>query len=214
LVQLLAGIGLDVRAVENGADAIAQWQEWHPHLIWLDWHASIINGADVTRKIRTLESLHQSKDIRVPAVATADLTQTIIIAVTANVFEDIHSEILQAGAEHFIRKPFSESEIFDLMATYLQIQYLYESPLQSPSALSAPMHPDDIEHHLSQMSSDWLSTLLQAAIELDEETTQQSIQALAQEHSILADQLTELCHTFQFGTIADLAHNVLTLRAS
>jgi GAF domain-containing protein/DNA-binding NarL/FixJ family response regulator len=124
LVQLLEGIGLEVRAVENGADAIAQWQEWHPHLIWLDWHASIINGADVTRKIRALESLHQSKDLHDPAVATAARTQTIIIAVTANVFEDIHAEIIQAGAEHFIRKPFPESEIFDLMATYLQIQYL------------------------------------------------------------------------------------------
>jgi GAF domain-containing protein/CheY-like chemotaxis protein len=221
LVQMQESIGLQVRAVANGAEAIAEWRDWSPHLIWMDWHAPIINGAEATRRIRALEDLNQETLGRdashVVAVPRDAVTQTIIIAVTANVFEDMQAEISQAGAQHFLRKPFQDLEVYDLMSTYLGLQYCYDSPqqkLQQQGQTATPTaNLDEIEQCILEMPCDWLSTLLQAAIELDEDTLAEHIQTLKDQHSGAANYLTELCHTFQFGEIVDLVENALELRA-
>jgi two-component system, sensor histidine kinase and response regulator len=205
LVQMLERIGLNVRSVSNGVEAIAQWQTWSPHLIWMDWHAPAMGGAEATRRIRELEDLNQ------------EITKTVIIAVTANVFEDIQAEISQAGAQHFLRKPFQDLEVYDLMSTYLGLQYCHDSPLQDSQHLEQSPIPtanaDQIEQSIAKMPSNWLSAVLQAAIELDEDTLVEHIQTLKAHHLNAANYLTELCRTFQFGEIVDLVENALELRA-
>jgi PleD family two-component response regulator len=36
LVKLLQPLGFQVKEAENGQEAIKSWQNWQPHLIWMD----------------------------------------------------------------------------------------------------------------------------------------------------------------------------------
>ncbi|MCU0569280.1 MAG: PAS domain-containing protein [Oculatellaceae cyanobacterium Prado106] len=55
MVQLLGRIGLETCIATNGEEAIAQWQSWHPHLIWMDMRMPGMDGYAATRQIRALE---------------------------------------------------------------------------------------------------------------------------------------------------------------
>jgi DNA-binding LytR/AlgR family response regulator len=52
LVRLLAPLGFDVREATNGQEAIALWQNWHPHLIWMDMRMPVMDGYEATREIK------------------------------------------------------------------------------------------------------------------------------------------------------------------
>ncbi|HBB32060.1 MAG TPA: hypothetical protein DC064_09760, partial [Cyanobacteria bacterium UBA9273] len=36
IVQLLGSVGFEVQSASNGQEAIALWETWQPHLIWMD----------------------------------------------------------------------------------------------------------------------------------------------------------------------------------
>ena len=54
LVQLLELIGFEVKEADNGQEAIALWQEWHPHLILMDMRMPVMNGYEATQEIKAL----------------------------------------------------------------------------------------------------------------------------------------------------------------
>jgi PAS domain S-box-containing protein len=113
LVKLLKPIGFDVREVKNGQEAIALWEKWQPHLIWMDMRMPEIDGYEATKIIRQLS---QEKNIPV-----------IIIALTASVFEEQRAEIKAAGCDDMVRKPLEPKIIFDKIAEFLKVKYIYQT---------------------------------------------------------------------------------------
>ncbi|MEA5576734.1 response regulator [Anabaena sp. UHCC 0451] len=111
LVKLLQPIGFEVREAKDGKEAITLWQEWHPHLIWMDMRMPELNGYAATKIIRQL-SQEQNKPV-------------IIIALTASVFEEERAEIKAAGCDDMVRKPLQSQIIFDKIAEFLQVKYIY-----------------------------------------------------------------------------------------
>ncbi len=93
LTQLLQPIGFAVRSAENGVKAITLWQEWQPHLIWMDMRMPIMNGDEATRIIK----------------ASPNGQNTVIVALTASVFAEQKGTLLTAGCDGFVRKPFQEA---------------------------------------------------------------------------------------------------------
>ncbi|QSJ20659.1 response regulator [Nostoc sp. UHCC 0702] len=55
LVKLLSPIGFIVREAANGQEAIAQWLEWQPHLIFMDMRMPVMDGYEATRVIKAAE---------------------------------------------------------------------------------------------------------------------------------------------------------------
>ncbi|MGQ9873448.1 ATP-binding protein [Leptodesmis sp.] len=49
LNKLLKRLNFEVREANNGQEAIAQWQAWHPHLIWMDMQMPEMDGYEATR---------------------------------------------------------------------------------------------------------------------------------------------------------------------
>jgi CheY-like chemotaxis protein len=43
LVKLLSDLGFEVKEAENGQEAIALWQQWHPHLIFMDMRMPLVD---------------------------------------------------------------------------------------------------------------------------------------------------------------------------
>ncbi len=44
LMKLLASVGFSVREADNGQEALNQWQEFEPHLIWMDMRMPVMDG--------------------------------------------------------------------------------------------------------------------------------------------------------------------------
>jgi two-component system sensor histidine kinase/response regulator len=122
LVKLLQTIGFEVRSVENGKACIEQWEAWHPHLIWMDIRMPEMNGYEATRHIKNSQNGHE----------------TVIIALTASAFAEDRSEILAAGCDDFVSKPFRDSDIFEQMARHLGVTYTYDE--QEMSSAPGPAH--------------------------------------------------------------------------
>src|SRR5581483_4462363 len=55
LGRLLAAVGFAVREAASGAEAIALWREWQPHLVWMDKRMHDLDGLETTRRIRAEE---------------------------------------------------------------------------------------------------------------------------------------------------------------
>ncbi|MGF1935908.1 MAG: ATP-binding protein [Nostoc sp. ChiQUE02] len=53
LVKILTSLGLEVREATDGTEAIANWESWQPHLIFMDMRMPIMDGYEATRIIKT-----------------------------------------------------------------------------------------------------------------------------------------------------------------
>jgi CheY-like chemotaxis protein len=74
----------------------------------MDRRMPLMDGVEATRRIRALGG---------PNVK--------IVAVTASVFADQREELLTAGLDDFVRKPYRPEEVFDCMARHLGVRYVY-----------------------------------------------------------------------------------------
>jgi PAS domain S-box-containing protein len=208
LVQFLEAIGFEVREARNGQEAVALWQEWSPHLIWMDMRMPIMDGYEATRQIRALSSpLHPP---------------TKIIAITASAFEDERLAILSVGCDDFVCKPATEMILLEKIAEHLHVDYLYtdQSPdlFRDPSKLpesglaSKSAAPQDtrfitkdlLVDVLPLMAPEWINQLQRAARMADEELIFQLLEQLPPSQISLADSLRQLVNEFRLETLIDL----------
>lgn len=120
LVQLLLPLGFEVKEATNGQEAIALLETWSPDLIWMDMRMPLMDGYTATQQIR-------AKNWHKPP---------IIIALTANAFEEERSIALSVGCDDFVRKPFQENIILEKIAEYLGVQYTYAAPSDRSSVIN------------------------------------------------------------------------------
>jgi signal transduction histidine kinase/CheY-like chemotaxis protein len=183
LVQLLQTVGFEVQSAANGQEAIALCQSWSPNLIWMDLQMPVMSGKEATRIIRTTNP------------------DTVIIALTANIFEQ-RQFVLEFGGDDLVYKPFTEEEIFNKMAQYLRVEYLYQevaetfTTIDSASELLTP-------EALAQMPDDWIKQLHTAAIKLDNKAIAKLIEQIPDD-SELKPILTKLIDNVRFDIIVDV----------
>lgn len=187
LIKLFTPVGFQVRTANNGAEAIAVWKVWKPHLIWMDMLMPVMDGYEATRRIRALPGGQETR----------------IIAITANAFSDTQTAALAAGCDDYISKPYQERVLFEKMGEVLNIRYCFrqEAPFQNPRAenqgvLSA--------NSLNVMSSDWVRELRQAALMMDESALEDLIAQIPQEHCALARGLKNLAENFRLDLLVHL----------
>jgi two-component system sensor histidine kinase/response regulator len=127
LVELLSEAGFAVRSAADGSTAIAEWQQWHPHLILLDIQIPDLDGYEVTRQIRAAETHPQpaiESAAALPASSTLLLAScTVILALTADGFKQHQEAILAAGCDDVIWKPFQEVTLFSKIAEHLEVKF-------------------------------------------------------------------------------------------
>lgn len=141
--------GFDLREAANGLEALEQFEQWCPHLIWMDIRMPVLNGLEATRRI---------KEHKMGA-------GTKIIALTAHALEEERIQILEAGCDDFIRKPYRESEIYSALKKHLGVQFLY-AEMEKPSAI--PIENGLDEEQLGKIPPELLKDLQKAAVMLDE----------------------------------------------
>jgi signal transduction histidine kinase/CheY-like chemotaxis protein len=189
LMQLLETVGFLTRTANNGKEAIALWQEWQPHLIWMDMRMPVMDGYQATEQIKKQP---QGKD-------------TIVIALTASAFEEQRAKILEAGCDDFVSKPFNEDIIFEKMSEHLGVEYLYTAESRFVDSTLEVITQESLGYEdLSFMSDKWIEQLQQAAIAVDADLILQLIAEIPENYASVAQALTELTRNYDFDRIIQL----------
>ncbi len=189
LLQLLTAVGFEVREAVNGQEAVAVWQAWKPHLIWMDMRMPVMDGYEATKRIKSL----------------AGAKSPAIIALTAHAFEEERAAILAAGCDDFVRKPFREAKIFDKMAQHLGLRYVYQDldAGESDGGVQAPV--DLTPSDLADLPPDWVAELYHAAARGHDKYILDLIEQIRPAHARVAEGLEVLVYEFRFDKLVALA---------
>jgi CheY-like chemotaxis protein len=191
LFQLLTSVGFECRQASNGQVAIQIWQSWDPHLIWMDVRMPVMDGVAATRQIK----------------ATLQGRTTKIIALTASAFEQDRAQLLAAGCDDFVPKPFRASTLFDCLSRHLGVQYLYDSsPTETTTGSNA--NPATLTStDLAGLPPQWIEALHQAATKLNSKRVLSVLQQLPPDRKDLAEALQALVKTVRFDQIVELTRS-------
>lgn len=201
LQTLLAPIGFEVHAVENGVEAVNEWRQWQPHLIFMDIQMPVMNGYEATQEIRSQEQNQRNKG-ESAGFSLSSPPPTKIIALTAYAFEADRAASLQAGCDDFLAKPFSETAMFELIARHLGVRYRYADKTLANSAITErqPLRRQD----LNIMPSEWIAQIHEAALDLNDGKIRQLMTQIPQAEQPLIEGITFLVENFELEAIANL----------
>ncbi|MBW4671511.1 MAG: PAS domain S-box protein [Cyanomargarita calcarea GSE-NOS-MK-12-04C] len=214
LTKLLTSIGFFVQEAANGSEAVDMWSNWQPHLIFMDMRMPVMDGYQATQEIKRKERGdggmgREGVGERENLFFSSPTPSTIIIALTANAFEEQKQAMMQAGCDDFINKPFREELLLEKLALYLGVKYLYQEDnngieQQTRNTTEQILTTTDVLALLSQMSAEWRSQLHYAAAQCSDDLILQLIEQIPSENAILASFFRDLAENFQFEQIMDL----------
>jgi excisionase family DNA binding protein len=96
----------EVRVANNGFDAGMMVKEYHPDVVVLDVMLPDINGKEVCQRIRS----------------DATLTDVKVVCISGMVEQDKIKELLEAGANDFVQKPFEVEKLIEHMCRQLDME--------------------------------------------------------------------------------------------
>lgn len=188
LIKLLTPLGFEMKEANNGQEAIAIWDEWEPHLIWMDMRMPVMDGYEATKFIKA----------HVKGSATA------VIALTASVLEEEKAIVMSAGCDDFVRKPFKEHTIFETLTKHLGVQYIYEELVTEDIIISNRSNPVLTSTDLAVMSDELRSQLCKAAVEADSNRVMQLIKEIPKQESHLVKVLKKQTSQYEFDEMVEL----------
>jgi signal transduction histidine kinase/DNA-binding response OmpR family regulator len=182
LAKLMQSVGFQYKIAENGAKGVELFKSWQPHFIWMDRRMPVLDGTQATHGIRDLPGGDQVK----------------IVAVTASAFAEQRDEMLAAGMDDYIRKPYKASEIYDCLSKHLGVQYLFEvtpASQQEDLALTPEM--------LYKLPENLLKDLKQALESLEPQRIEDAIEQIALLDLALKNRLSNLAANFNYPAILE-----------
>jgi PAS domain S-box-containing protein len=181
LVKLLAPLGFELKEASNGQQAIEIWEDWQPHLIWMDLRMPVLDGYKATQYIR----------------AQPHGLSCAIVALTASTLQDAEATTLAMGFNAFVRKPVSEKTIFDTLNQYLGVHYIYE---QTTSNTKTSVELVEIP----KLSDRWVTNMQQAINCADLELIDNLIAQIYIENSSFAQHLQGHLNNFEYKKILSI----------
>ena len=191
LIKLLNPLGFELREARNGQEAVEIWEEWDPHLIWMDMRMPVMDGREATRRIK----------------ATTKGQHTVIVAVTASTFEEERSVVLSAGCDDFLRKPFKSEDVFELMQNHLGARYVYEEKSETKKE-KKPFQYLLMSTNLAMLPLDLLKELERATITSNITKISKLIRQIRSYDVMLADELESLIENFDYTKILILLQEI------
>jgi excisionase family DNA binding protein len=95
----------DIRTANNGFDAGMQVKEFRPDIVVLDFMLPDINGREVCQRVRSDKALDTVK----------------ILCISGMVDQDKVADLLSAGANDFMQKPFTTDRLIEKVCDILEI---------------------------------------------------------------------------------------------
>jgi len=184
LTEILSRVGFTVQQARNGVEAIKALETWEPDIILMDMNMPVMDGREATQKIK----------------ATPLGEKTPIIAVTASAFEENRREILEIGADGFIRKPFQENMIFETIRDHLDIEYQYEEDVDEIREVIS-LDDEDILEKLGTIPSELIAEMRDATLSGHITKLFDLLQQVEESDTQLANTLGELANQFEYDQL-------------
>ncbi len=190
LVRLLAYSGIKTIEAVNGKDAMNKLRKYRMPLILLDAHMPEMDGFEVVKAVR----------------ADADLRQTAIIIVSADVLSNFQDKLDDTRFDDFIGKPLRITELLSKIAKHAKVRFVDQASTQ-PASLTSDDRP-----RLPAATAFNLAERLRNAAEINSLT---ELNALASELQKQPDPICQygklilrLAAEFDFEGIANLADSL------
>ncbi|MGR9117261.1 MAG: ATP-binding protein [Gammaproteobacteria bacterium] len=162
LTHLMEAVGIQVKIAKNGKEGVQLFQSWQPDLIWMDRRMPIMDGMEATETIRQLPG---GQDVK-------------IVAVTASAFVEQRQEMLQAGMDDFVRKPYRANEIYECLSKNLGVEYIFDG-VSKAEEMTETLTPDmlaklpevlrsELREALESLEADRISSLIQQVAAYDQ----------------------------------------------
>lgn len=189
LSSMLLSVGLDVRTAHNGKQAVAVFDQWHPHAILMDMKMPVMDGRQATKEIKSRPGGEQ----------------TVVIAVSAGAWEEERKTVLADGPDDFIRKPFREGDVFNILGAHLGLEYAYQQDDRQEASRNAPMNRcTTLElNELANLPSRLLNELEEAAEKLDVDHLRELLHDVRKLNPFLAEGLSNLLKQYDFELLMD-----------
>jgi CheY-like chemotaxis protein len=165
-------------------EAVEIFQQWHPHLIWMDIRMPVMDGTEATRRIKAMPL---GKN-------------TVIVALTASVFAEQRENLFRAGVDAFISKPYRVDDIFACLHEYLKVEFIYQQPESQTLTTPKPLSVEEFK----TLPVDLQTQLQSAAAMLDIEQTEQVIAQIRAQNDVIAAGLQQYLQQMDFQAILNL----------
>ena len=199
LSEMLKAVGFDVLEVRDGREVLACFERWKPHLILMDMRMPIMDGYEACRDIK----------------ATDEGRRTAVVAVTASAFDDTQQRVFQAGVDAYLRKPFQEHELFEVIRTCLPVQYLYEGDTAAPVVMPAcaeTLGSAGVAAGMAALPPDLVEALRQATNRADLHRLRGLIREVEKRSPQVAAHLLELANRYQYVALNRLLEGELCVK--
>lgn len=181
LSQILSQIGVTVRVVNSGEEALTYTQKQIPDIVFTDIRMPKMSGIQLRKRLLEIPNTQNLK----------------IVAVTASVFEHQRDQYLIEGFDDFIDKPLRIERVYECLANLLNLTYEYEE-MEIEMQTSESNWEDAI-------IPDELATQLLNATDIHDITTIRktlnTVEELGDPEKQLADHLRECCRQFDIEAV-------------
>ena len=189
--EMLTPLGFAVRRARNGREAIAIWQEWQPHLIWMDIRMPVLNGYEATERIQA-------------TCANSNATVCpVIIAMSASSLKAERDKAIAHRCDDFMRKPFKMSMMLELIQTHLDVQFLQENAEKSKEQYLSPSQ-HALTQAIAEVPQERLVALEHATLRIDIDDIWRIISGMTENHPVLATALGQWVENYEFERVLDL----------
>ena len=184
LVNMLTPFNFDLREAANGQEALDLWQAWQPHLVWMDLRMPVLDGYKAAQQIK----------------AAPHGRETVVIVLSASILDEDRIKVIAAGCDGFLRKPFREHEIIELLAAHLGLRFVY-----AEDAPSLPPSSENAAAEMARVPAALLQQLADAAQLSDFSVITDVIELLRSEFPAAADALAAYADNFDYiGLLASI----------
>ena len=185
LQRLLESVGFQVLLAENGAEGVEQFIRYQPNLILMDRRMSVMDGIEATRRIREIPGGDQVK----------------IVAVTASTFKENDAELLTAGFDDIVHKPYRPNQIFDCIEKVLGVQFVRA---EIKTKAEHVVVPELDAAAFATLPVSLCEELAQVLLILDGERILEVIDRIAQTEPELAQALSARAKRYDYAPILNL----------
>ncbi|HXP89894.1 MAG TPA: ATP-binding protein [Fibrobacteria bacterium] len=182
LEQTLAGTGFLVRSVYDGRQAVDAFREWRPHFVWMDIRMPGMDGLEATREIRK-----SGEGRSVP-----------VVALSASAFRSDEADVLAAGCDGFVRKPYRIETVLAVLQKHLGLRYRYRAEAEA-EAWSRELSSKEI----SEIPPESSFRIVEASDQLDKKRLLEIADSMESEHPRVCAFLREKASAFDFEAIKE-----------
>ena len=125
LLNLLEPLGFVITEAENGQVGLDKMREILPDLVITDLAMPVMDGFELLQELRSDENLQRLK----------------VLVSSASISQADQQMSLEAGGDNFLAKPINAQDLFNALATHLQLTWNYEEEtpvVDSPREIIVP----------------------------------------------------------------------------